>query len=100
MGDYWDRQDALCSLIERGADWPHELIGYALPTLAGGLPPTPLLLWWALLHGLSSLARYEPARWTAALNIDASPIAWSLERALDLAETVLPGRILDALATP
>lgn len=55
------------------------------------------MLWWALLLGLSSLARYDPARWTAAIDLDASDLAVSFERVLDIAEQRVPARILEAL---
>jgi hypothetical protein len=56
-----------------------------------------LLLWWALLLGLSSLARYEPAAWAAAIDLDSSELAVSLERVLDVASERLPMRILRSL---
>ena len=81
--DFRARERAFASFIEAGEpDWPDSspsLIGYALPELAGRQAPHPLMLWWALLYGLSSLARYEPGTWTAALDLDWSKIrsAWS-----------------------
>ncbi len=79
MAEHWLLEDSLYSLVEvnehsltrRGPSF----VGYALPALAGGPSPRPLLLWWALLLGLSSLARYEPAVWTTAIDLDASPLA-------------------------
>ena len=66
-------------------------------SLQGVRAPHPLMLWWALLYGLSSLARYEPATWTAALDLDRSEIAVGLERVLDLAEEHVPKRVLREL---
>jgi hypothetical protein len=60
----------------------------------------PLLVWWALLYGLSSLARYHPERWVAALNVDQSSIAVDLEETLRLAERTLPSLIASALGGP
>jgi hypothetical protein len=56
-----------------------------------------LMTWWALLFALSSIARYEPAAWTTALDVDASPIGNALEDALDEAEARLPHLIIEAL---
>lgn len=70
---------------------------YALPEVGGGASPLPLMLWWALLLGLSSLTRYDPARWTAAIDVAASDLAISLERLFDVAEQRVPARILEGL---
>jgi hypothetical protein len=53
--------------------------------------------WWALLLGLSSLARYRPAEWVRVLDVDRSDHAVLLERVLDRAEEALPHHILGAL---
>lgn len=34
---------------------------------------SPLMLWWLLLFGLSSVARYDPELWVAALDVNSSP---------------------------
>jgi len=57
----------------------------------------PLMTWWALLFGLSMLARYHPAPWTHALAIDESLVAMPLERSLDEALEAVPPLVLDAL---
>jgi hypothetical protein len=59
-----------------------------------------LMTWWAALLALSSLARYEPAAWRAALDVDGSSVAVLLEQVLDLAHEQLPELLLAALATP
>lgn len=97
LEDYWRRQDEMCSLVEVSAAWPHHATGFVLPEVGGGDAPRPLLLWWGLLLGLSSFARYEPAAWTAAVDPSSSRLAVSLERALDVAEVDVPNRILGAL---
>jgi hypothetical protein len=56
----------------------------------------PVLLWWALLHGLSLLARYEPAAWRLALDLDTSPIADPLIDLLDSALQIVPDLLYDA----
>ena len=100
LAEFWEHQDALFSVVEtdpRFSTRPPTLVGYALPAVAGGPSPMPLVLWWALLLGLSSLARYEPAAWTAAIDLDASPLAVDLQALLDIAAEQAPARILDSL---
>lgn len=58
---------------------------------------SPLMLWWALLFGLSSVARYEPELWIDALEVNSSPLAVPIEAALDAALEALPELILSAL---
>jgi hypothetical protein len=94
------RSRATASVVEideRHPQYPPPLVGFALPDIAGGPSPFPLLLWWALLLGLSSLARYEPAAWAAAIDLDSSELAVSLERVLDVASERVPMRILRSL---
>ncbi len=57
---------------------------------------SPVLLWWILLFGLSLLARYEPAAWRAALNLDQSPVADPLTQLLDDALVIVPDLLFDA----
>jgi hypothetical protein len=57
------------------------------------------MLWWALLFGLSSVARYEPELWIGALDVNRSPLAVPIEAALDAALEALPDLILDALTS-
>ncbi|MEN3285199.1 MAG: hypothetical protein V7607_6339 [Solirubrobacteraceae bacterium] len=97
LADYWRRQDEMCSFVETSDLIQHHATGHVLPEVAGGPAPLPLLLWWGLLLGLSSFARYEPAAWTAAIDPSSSRVAVSLERALDVAESDIPNRILSAL---
>lgn len=59
---------------------------------------SPLMLWWALLFGLSSIARYDPETWVSALAVNNSDLAVPIEAALDAALEALPELILDALA--
>jgi hypothetical protein len=71
---------------------------WAVPSLGGtGGGTQPLLLWWALLFGLSMRARYEPEGWTDDLDVDHSPIAVTLEQVLELALEMLPTLVLDAI---
>jgi hypothetical protein len=56
----------------------------------------PVLLWWVLLHGLSLLARYEPAAWRSALDLDQSPVADPLIDLLDSALQIVPDLLYEA----
>jgi hypothetical protein len=60
---------------------------------------SPVLLWWVLLHGLSLLARYEPAAWGAALDLDSSPIADPLAELLDQALEIVPDLLYDTVTS-
>jgi hypothetical protein len=64
---------------------------------AGGTEVSILMSWWATLLGLSSLARYEPARWQAALDVDSSEVAVLLERVLEVAQRRIPELLHEAL---
>jgi hypothetical protein len=74
LAEYWNMQDALYSAVEIDETyplWPHpHLVGYVQPSIGGGPAPSPLMLWWALLLGLSSLARYYPAAWVRAIDLE------------------------------
>jgi hypothetical protein len=73
---------------------------YLRPRLgAGHRAPERLLVWWALLLALSSLARYHPAEWVAALDVDSSRLAVDLEETLRIAEYETPRLISTALGT-
>lgn len=63
----------------------------------GKAPPTPLMSWWLLLYSFSMLARYQPRKWTDALDIDKSPNAAALEYALGIALEVIPHLALEGL---
>lgn len=68
------------------------------PAIAGSPPPDALLTWWALLFGLSNLARYYPVEWTKAIDVDASRHAVVLERVMTEALDAVPQLVLGALA--
>jgi len=57
----------------------------------------PITPWWALLLGLSSMARYYPSQWRNALDIDQEPLAPTLERVIYNAETSIPFYVFQAL---
>jgi hypothetical protein len=72
-------------------------IRFLMPTLPTGDLLTPLMLWWVLLLGLSSVARYDPELWIYALDVNTSKQAVPIEAALDVALVALPELILEAL---
>ncbi|KQV16010.1 MULTISPECIES: hypothetical protein [unclassified Kitasatospora] len=57
----------------------------------------PLLAWWAILHALSNLARYQPVRWSEHIAVDTSKVAVAIEVLLDEAVTVVPDLIRHAI---
>jgi hypothetical protein len=59
----------------------------------------PLVTWWALLFGLSIVARYEPGTWARELAIDSSDLAANLESLLGDALLAIPQLVLEALET-
>jgi hypothetical protein len=70
-----------------------------LPRAGGRDTLSPLMLWWALLFGLSSIARYDPETWIGALAVNDSELAVPIEAALDAALEALPDLILGALTS-
>ncbi|MFD5482037.1 YaaC family protein [Streptomyces hawaiiensis] len=71
---------------------------YAFPVLGSMAGPVhPLLAWWAVLFGLSILARYEPASWAEIIDIDSSSASNSVEHLLDQAIVVVPHMALLAI---
>lgn len=70
---------------------------WMIPQLPGGRCPSRLMTWWALLYGLSILARYHPGTWLEALRVDKSALAVPIEDALETAYRAIPPLVLDAL---
>jgi hypothetical protein len=71
---------------------------YLRPTLGRDDGEVSLLMtWWSVLLALSSLARYEPARWQRALDIDRPGAGAALEEILDTAQERVPELLFDAL---
>ena len=63
----------------------------AYPCLDGGDRPLhPLTVWWAVLFGLSVLARYEPETWGRAIDVNGSREAVALEYILEAALDSVP----------
>jgi len=57
----------------------------------------PLMAWWAVLHSLSMLARYQPAEWSAHIDVDHSRHAVALEVLLNDALTRVPALIAETV---
>ena len=57
----------------------------------------PLMAWWAVLHTLSMLARYQPAEWAGHIDVDRSPYAVPLENMLKAAMVLMPKLIADTI---
>ena len=57
----------------------------------------PLMAWWAVLHALSMLARYQPTEWAGHIDVDRSPYAVPLENLLKTAMALIPALISDAI---
>ncbi|MFI5888499.1 YaaC family protein [Actinoplanes sp. NPDC051513] len=70
-------------------------IAPAVGSMSG--PMHPVLAWWAVLLGLSSLARYEPAGWAKMIDVNSSPYATAVEHLLDDAVLRIPGMLLNIL---
>lgn len=77
--------------------WPYLDQRYLRVSRGVGREPSGLMLWWVLLQTLSQFARYEPARWTAALAPDGSTLAVPLEEALQRGGIILPRLLREAL---
>jgi YaaC-like Protein len=57
----------------------------------------PLMAWWAVLHSLSMLARYQPAEWSAQIDVDRSQYAVALEVLLCEALAIVPTLIAETI---
>lgn len=68
------------------------------PTLSSGDYLSPLMLWWVLLFGLSTIARYDPETWVSELAVNDTSNAVAFETALDIAVQAVPDLIASALA--
>ncbi len=86
-------------LREVGVQYRDDDALWVPPAMAGNTQPLhPLLVWWAVLYGLSMVARYQPARWTEHLDVDKSALAVPLETVLDGALDACPELIRLALS--
>jgi hypothetical protein len=90
----WDEKTPLAEVAEGTA--LDEGSQHLLPTLpGGGERPAELMIWWALIYGLSIFARYHPGLWIQALAVDASELAVPLEGVLGAALAAIPAMVLD-----
>ena len=64
---------------------------------ASGRSIHPFVVWWAVLFGLSILARYEPGTWSRAIDINASRAAVAVEHILNAAVHSVPELLYRAL---
>ena len=63
----------------------------AFPAIGADVRPVhPLLAWWAILYGLSMLARYEPDAWAGYIQVNGSADAVPIEALLESSINVLP----------
>lgn len=86
-----ERIARMCLPTVDGSQW-------VAPAVAGNDRPLhPLLAWWAVLHALSMLARYEPAAWDRHRDIDGSIDAAAVEALLDQALIEVPELVLHVL---
>jgi YaaC-like protein len=68
------------------------------PELSDGSSPSELVTWWALLHALSMLARYQPAEWFRTLDYDNSIWAAPLTELLRIGTEAVPRLVLSGLS--
>ena len=94
---WWDSRDApLISVAPPVAMTAGEC--HLIPLLPGQDEQlSPLMLWWALLFGLSIFARYEPGVWRQALDVANDPHAVPLEAILEKALDVIPALVYEPL---
>lgn len=102
---YWDDLGANDEYSAQ-VRWFRELIdieqsydaGLILPILGGSEGALdPIISWWLTLYSLSVLARYHPAAWAQALDVDRSPVAVPLEHILETAKVSVPNLLFKAL---
>ncbi|MFF2549268.1 YaaC family protein [Kitasatospora sp. NPDC058063] len=76
----------------------HDGNWYFTPAVGGSTHGMhPLMAWWAVMHVLSDLARYQPAQWARHIDVDKSAYAVPIERLLAEARSVLPIVIAETL---
>jgi hypothetical protein len=93
--DYWEWTQARDRILPLEPLTGHR---WLRPALSGAALDT-TATWWALLFGLSMLARYEPGAWVAALDLDRPGLAAQLTMLLDLALQAVPALVVIALRT-
>lgn len=99
----WPREDPTGQRSYRSLDSVATQVGdyfYLRPTLGkSGGEISILMTWWAVLFALSSLARYEPAHWRNALDVDSSGTSVVFEEILDVAQEKVPTLLYEAITS-
>jgi hypothetical protein len=75
-------------------------VSYVFPALGDNKRPLhPLMNWWAVLHALSVVARYEPEFWFKTINVDRKDnrTANAVEHLLDVALDAVPELVVNAI---
>ncbi len=71
---------------------------YLFPQVAGAQQTMhPIMAWWAVLHALSVLVRYQPAEWAQHIDVDSSTFAVPIEKLLKNAVQIVPELALQAI---
>ncbi|MGZ3303803.1 MAG: YaaC family protein [Isosphaeraceae bacterium] len=96
LGESRNEQEQIADVATK--TFNYQGTAFAFPSVGDSeLSTHPLLLWYAILYGLSMLSRYQPKEWSRLINIDLSEDASPIEGALDEAMRSLPQLILETL---
>jgi len=88
----------LTKIAPRDADHAR---GWLRPSVChNGQIVSPLMTWWALLFGLSNLARYHPESWVEMLAVDTCAASTTFEAMLEDGLAAVPRLVLAALTRP
>jgi len=94
----WEQDDDERSVFDITRAYDLSTERWLLPAVAGSDQAfEPITAWWVLLFGMSILARYDPALWSTALDLDKSDRAVPLRLLLDEALDAVPALVADAL---
>lgn len=94
-------QDDLYTRLAEVVSWQYRDDGrlWIWPVFPGNDRPIhPLLAWWSVLYTLSMLARYNPDRWSAHIDVDHSPYSVPVQVLMDTALEVVPHLIVAAIS--
>ncbi|WAL70315.1 hypothetical protein OU787_01700 [Kitasatospora sp. YST-16] len=92
-GTLADRQHYLRSITR-----PYSGTRYFFPALGGSATSVhPLMAWWAVLHTLSTISRYQPAEWGCHIDVDRSQHAVPIERLLTESIRILPQLVAETI---
>lgn len=99
----WPRQvndavDLNAFMDQRAITYGRSSVRWVMPAVGGNTRPLhPYATWFAILYTLSMVARYAPAQWGTALDVNQSSDAVRLEEAMDTALDMAPNLVLQAL---